>query len=267
MPETAGFPLSAEPMDIPLFPLHVVLCPGVALPLHVFEPRYRLLVERAIDASSPFGVVLIRYGRDVGSSDLTLAGVGTFAEIRRAGRHPDGRFELLVVGTGRFELDSVDQDREPYIVGSVTPLDEPPGDEALASTLADRTLRRFAHYLRLLEPGEGETAPPFDVQVEVETSDAPEADDEAEPAERAGASAWEEVSGTIRIPDDPVALSHLLSGIVQIDLPTRQRLLEAATAVDRLTELDRILRREVRLLEHRLRLFVPPTVEDGARRS
>ncbi len=257
-------------MDIPLFPLHVVLCPGVALPLHVFEPRYRLLVERSIDASSPFGVVLIRYGRDVGSSDLTLAGVGTFAEIRRAGRHPDGRFELLVVGTGRFELDSVDQDREPYIVGSVTPLDDPLGDEALASTLADRTLRRFAHSLRLLEPGEGEAAPPFDVQVEVETSDAPEADEEAEPAEDAedaGASAWEEVSGTIRIPDDPVALSHLLSGIVQVDLPSRQRLLEAATAVDRLTALDRILRREVRLLEHRLRLFLPPGVEDAARRS
>lgn len=254
-------------MDIPLFPLHVVLCPGVALPLHVFEPRYRLLVERSIDASSPFGVVLIRYGRDVGSSDLTLAGVGTFAEIRRAGRHPDGRFELLVVGTGRFELDSVDQDREPYIVGSVTPLDDPPGDEALASTLADRTLRRFAHYLRLLEPGEGETAPPFDVQVEVETTEAPEGDEEAESAGAAAASGWEEVSGTIRIPDDPVALSHLLSGIVQVDLPTRQRLLEAATAVDRLTELDRILRREVRLLEHRLRLFVPPGIEDAARRS
>src|SRR3989337_2434064 len=53
-------------MDLPLFPLHTVLCPGVALPLHVFEERYRVMVGRCIDLGEPFGVVLIRQGREVG---------------------------------------------------------------------------------------------------------------------------------------------------------------------------------------------------------
>ena len=47
-------------MQIPLFPLHTVLCPGIALPLHIFEPRYRLMVEACIERESPFGIVLIR---------------------------------------------------------------------------------------------------------------------------------------------------------------------------------------------------------------
>ena len=56
-------------MDLPLFPLHTVLCPGVALPLHVFEERYRVMVGRCIDLGEPFGVVLIRQGREVGPLD------------------------------------------------------------------------------------------------------------------------------------------------------------------------------------------------------
>ena len=91
-------------MDLPLFPLHAVLCPGVALPLHVFEARYKAMVERCLADQSPFGVVLIREGREVGPGDLAVAGVGTVAEIREATRYPDGRFDLLTLGTQRFRL-------------------------------------------------------------------------------------------------------------------------------------------------------------------
>ena len=70
------------------------------------------------------------------------------------------------------------------------------------------------------------------------------------------------------IPDDPTVLSYLLSGIVQIELPRRQALLEAATTVDRLESLIRLLDREVMLLSGRLRLFSPdPRLLGGARRS
>ena len=84
-------------MDLPLFPLHTVLCPGVALPLHVFEERYKTMVQRCLAAQSPFGVVLIREGREVGPGDLAVAGVGTVAEIREATRYPDGRYDLVTI--------------------------------------------------------------------------------------------------------------------------------------------------------------------------
>ena len=64
-------------MEIPLFPLHTVLCPGIVLPLHIFEDRYRALVRHCLDTGLPFGVVLIRSGREVGpGAASTLAGVG-----------------------------------------------------------------------------------------------------------------------------------------------------------------------------------------------
>ena len=59
-------------MEIPLFPLHTVLCPGIVLPLHIFEERYRALTRHCLDTGAPFGVVLIRDGREVGT-DRTLA--------------------------------------------------------------------------------------------------------------------------------------------------------------------------------------------------
>ena len=96
-------------MEIPLFPLHQVLCPGIVLPLHIFEDRYRAMTRRCLDTGEPFGVVLIRDGREAGTKGMaTLAGVGAFAEIREAGRYPDGRYDLLAAATGRFAIESVD---------------------------------------------------------------------------------------------------------------------------------------------------------------
>ena len=156
-------------MEIPLFPLRTVLCPGIALPLHVFEPRYQLMTERCVESSSPFGIVLIREGRETGPGNVALAGIGTLAEIREATRYPDGRYDLLVVGTGRFAVEEVDAAREPYLLGRVVPLDDDMGDVDRATTLAARTMRRFVAYLQLLQPMEGETAEEIDVRVEIET--------------------------------------------------------------------------------------------------
>ena len=160
-------------MRVPLFPLHTVLAPGIALPLHVFEERYRVMVRRCIDASQPFGVVLIREGSEVApvageAAELAIAGVGTFAEIREANRHADGRWDLLVVGTGRFSVREVDTDEAPYLVAEVDPEDDDVGDPDEAAELVGRVGRRFVEYLRLLQPREGELGLALDVQVEVE---------------------------------------------------------------------------------------------------
>src|SRR5207344_1531798 len=158
-------------MEIPLFPLHTVLCPGIVLPLHIFEDRYRALTRHCLDTGAPFGVVLIREGREVGSGQvLALAGVGALVEIREAGRYPDGRYDLLAAATGRFSIDAVDPGREPYLVADVTPLEDEVGDEARAERLSASAIRRFVRYLELMRARDGETSEVLDIRVEVEST-------------------------------------------------------------------------------------------------
>jgi uncharacterized protein len=260
-------------MEIPLFPLHQVLCPGIVLPLHIFEDRYRAMTRRCLDTGEPFGVVLIRDGREVGSKGMaTLAGVGAFAEIREAGRYPDGRYDLLAAATGRFAIESVDAQREPYLVAEVTPLDDDVGDEGRAERLAARAIQRFVRYLDLMRARDGESSEVLDIRVEIDAS-VGEPDDDVDPdatarAEPAPAEAETPTRRDLDIPDDPTVLSYLLSGIVQVELPRRQALLEAETTVERLEGLIALLERELVLLGRRLRYFTPdPASMRGARRS
>ncbi len=282
-------------MEIPLFPLHTVLCPGIVLPLHIFEDRYRALTRHCLDTGAPFGVVLIRDGREVGADrTLALAGVGALVEIREAGRYPDGRYDLLAAATGRFAIDAVDPRREPYLVADVTPLDDEVGDEARAERLAASAIRRFVRYLELMRARDGETVEALDIRVEVESAGSDSDDDGDDDSsadelevevdldlggladDEPGALEIETVTPTtdaerrrdLVIPDDPTVLSYLLSGIVQIELPRRQALLEASTTVERLEALVKLLDREVMLLASRLRLFAPdPRLLRGPRRS
>jgi Lon protease-like protein len=258
-------------MEIPLFPLHTVLCPGIVMPLHIFEDRYRALVRHCLDTGTPFGVVLIKDGREVGTGAVaTLAGVGAFAEIRRAGRYPDGRFDLLAAATGRFAIESVDTNKAPYLVAHVTPLDDDVGDEPRAERLSAAAIRRFVRYLELMRARDGETTEVLDIQVELEAPDddtdaALATDDDTDEEVVAGEDA---VATELTIPDDPTVLSYLLSGIVQVELPRRQRLLEAETTEERLEELVALLDREVLLLGERLRYFeLDPRTLAGPARS
>ena len=260
-------------MEIPLFPLHQVLCPGIVLPLHIFEDRYRAMTRRCLDTGEPFGVVLIRDGREVGTKGVaTLAGVGAFAEIREAGRYPDGRYDVLAAATGRFAIDSVDAQREPYLVAEVTPLDDEVGDEGRAERLAARAIQRFVRYLDLMRARDGESSEVLDIRVEIEAT-VGEPDDDVDPdaaaePELTTADAEPPTRRDLDIPDDPTVLSYLLSGIVQVELPRRQALLEADTTVDRLEGLIELLERELLLLGRRLRYFTPdPATMRGARRS
>jgi Lon protease-like protein len=220
-----------------------------------------------------------------------LAGVGALVEIREAGRYPDGRYDLLAAATGRFAIDTVDQAREPYLVADVTPLEDEVGDEARAERLAASAIRRFVRYLELMRARDGETVEALDIRVEVESvsSDDDDDDDETSPDDleveldldelvddAPGALEIETITPTTEaerrrdlvIPDDPTVLSYLLSGIVQIELPRRQALLEASTTVERLEALVKLLDREVMLLASRLRLFAPdPRLLRGPRRS
>ncbi len=107
-----------EVYRLPLFPLHTVLFPGQTLPLHIFEPRYQLMVHRCLAEEIPFGVVLIQEGVEVGGSAIPYT-VGTLARITDVEPLSGGRMNITAVGEHRFHLHRYDETQEPYLVGDL----------------------------------------------------------------------------------------------------------------------------------------------------
>ncbi len=122
---------------MPMFPLGSVLFPGMPLPLHVFEPRYRALVQQCIDSDPEFGVVLIERGSEVGGGD-TRSGVGTVARLVEATRFEDGRWAVAAIGLRRIRVQEWLPD-DPYPIADVEDwpdADGSPTPEALAPVVA-----------------------------------------------------------------------------------------------------------------------------------
>jgi Lon protease-like protein len=103
---------------IPLFPLEVVLFPGTPLPLHIFEPRYKLMVRRCLENHEVFGVILTR--------SEGIAPVGCAAEIVQiVKKYEDGRMDILTVGQSAYRVSEV-FDEQPYLEGGVEYLEDEP---------------------------------------------------------------------------------------------------------------------------------------------
>jgi Lon protease-like protein len=252
--------------ELPLFPLHSVLCPGIALPLHIFEPRYREMVGHCLETGSPFGVVLIRDGREVGPLAGHIADVGTTAAIRQASRYPDGRLDIVTVGETRFRVVSVDSASQAYLVGTVEELEEPLGGAAAdAETLAASVGRRFLDYLEMLQPPEGAAVEGRGGGVaggaigrSAPDAVSPEDDEEGAPGSDAPTDADRRaqlLASARRLIEegDATAVSYLLTGLVQLELSARQELLEVPDTIGRLRRLEGHLAREHHLLKRHLR--------------
>jgi len=244
-------------MEIPLFPLHAVLVPGGPLPLHIFEPRYRALVVDCVAAGTPFGVVCISAGREVGVGSVSFAAVGTLAEIREVARYPDGRYDIVTMGTKRFRVERVEGDWKPYLVGIGDLLPELIGDPARVALLAARVRSRFVRYLELLQvddedaaAGDGDPGTPGRADSGARNP-GPASPVDPDPA-AATLARLEEIVALIAPRDDPVGLGHIVSGLVQVQLARRQGLLEASTTEERLADLDTILASEAALLSRGL---------------
>ncbi|TDD69998.1 peptidase S16 [Actinomadura darangshiensis] len=196
-----------------LFPLGTVLFPGLVLPLHLFEDRYRRLIGDLLDQPEPrgFGVVGIELGHEVGETSAhRLAEVGCVAELREVSPHPDGRYDIVTVGTRRFRLKELDRSR-PYLRGEVEflPEERGSGPEPVAARVR-RLFRLYRH--RLGAAGAG-------------------------PMER------------IDPPDDPVTLSYVIAASLVLDGQDKQRLLECEDATLRLEAERDLLARENRILD------------------
>lgn len=106
-------------VDLPLFPLDTVLFPGMALPLHIFEPRYKEMIGQCLETGQPFGVVLIRRGQEAGAPLPQPYGVGCTAKIIQVDPLDDGNLNILVLGRDRFRILSLEREPHPYLTAQV----------------------------------------------------------------------------------------------------------------------------------------------------
>jgi Lon protease-like protein len=184
------------------------------MPLHIFEPRYRILVRRCIERQRPFGIVLIRHGTEVGEGAEPYD-VGTEAKIVAESPLPDGRSYIVTRGERRFAVESLIADAEPYLIGQVRFLDETDGDRATdrAGVAREALGAYLLAVVAVTEDARGERALADDLR------NAPPSD-----------------------------LAYRIAGSLAVDAPQQQALLELDTASARLEAETRILNRETELL-------------------
>jgi Lon protease-like protein len=216
-----GRSLGRVSRTLPLFPLGTVLFPGTALPLHVFEPRYRALMDDLTGAelgtpiiTPEFGITLIERGHEVGGGDARST-VGTVCRLADAQQLPDGRWVVVAGGVGRFAVAEWLPD-DPYPQAVVEDLESPPWDPAGQADLE----RVEAGVRRTLEL-----------------------------AERLG-----DLDGPVEftLDDDPAVAAWQVCGVAPVGDLDRQRLLQAGDAIERLALLDGLVTEVADVLAHRL---------------
>ena len=196
-----------------MFPLSAVVFPGVGIPLHVFEPRYRALTRHCLDGDGRFGIVLIERGSEVGGGDVRFD-LGTLARIAEAAELPDGRWVLVVVGVRRLRVERWLPD-EPYPRAEVTELEDrvPGPDAGDRRDAVERLLRRA-----------------LAIKAEL-----------GEPA----------AAATVELDADPALAAYQAAALAPIGPADAQRLLEPDSAEERLDLLAALLEDEVDVLARR----------------
>ncbi len=204
--------------ELPLFPLPVVLFPGVPLPLHIFEPKYRQMLADVRVTNNLFGLSYF----DPAASDREIppAGhVGCVAEITESQAMPDGRSNILTVGVIRYRLDSYVERGDEYLVARVTYFEDEEEDYSLLTDSAREvaeTFTRIAQAVRIIND-ERTTLP--------------------------------DISNT-----EPQRLSFLVAAAMEIEGEVKQELLELRSTSERLRRLRGMLARAVKSYEERARI-------------
>lgn len=199
---------------VPVFPLNLVAFPGMVVPLHVFEERYRAMVRSLLEVDPArdrcFAIVAIREGYEVGShASRSMYRVGSLMQLTEAHALPDGRYDVVATGRHRVRVMEVDESG-PFLRAQVQELHDPlDGGVDDTAAAAARALATFARYRTEVSRLRGD-----EVMV--------------------GA-----------LPRDPDLLSYTLASTCALTLPERQQLLEAPTAGERLALLHALMRREL----------------------
>ena len=198
---------------LPLFPLPLVLLPGAPLPLHIFEPRYRRMLADCLAGDSEFGIVYLP--PQLGERELPAGHVGCVAHVATSVLLDDGRSNLVVTGVERFALGAYVETGAPYHVADVAEyrdLPEPALPVAAAGARVRQLFGRVGRAARALA-------------------------DETDPVPA--------------LPDDDALLSFAVASHIDLDSPTRQRLVQSRSPSGRLAELESLLAAAVTPLERR----------------
>ena len=204
--------------ELPLFPLPVVLFPGMPMPLHIFEPRYRKMLSDIRARDSLFGLSYF----DAGSSgrDVPPAGhIGCVAEVTESQSLPDGRSNVLAVGVIRYQVEDYVERDDPYLVVRVNFFeDEAESHQEVRASSHDvaAMFMRVANSIRIINDERG------------------------------------------NLPDitetEPQRLSFLVAAAMELEAEVKQELLELRSTSERLHRLHHLLGRVVRNYEERARL-------------
>jgi len=183
--------------ELPLFPLDVVLFPGMILPLHIFEPRYREMTALCLESKQPFGVVRTR--RDSAPGRERFYQVGTTACIIGAERLGDGRYNIMTVGQARFKV-LEERHIHAYTTGLVVPYEDVPDQSGELAALYRVASDLFRRYLKTMFALAGKP------------------------------------DLTPNIPMNPEELSYFIAYCVDLEDDRRQELLELTSTVTRLRQ-------------------------------
>lgn len=124
---------------LPLFPLDLVLLPGVPLPLHIFEPRYKEMIGECLEQKKPFGIVR--------ASEEGVAGIGCTAQVVSVTKkYDDGRMDILARGINRFEVLEVNEERS-FLRAEIAMIEDEPGKPT--SEMVEQALRLHAEIAKL----------------------------------------------------------------------------------------------------------------------
>ena len=199
---------------LPIFPLPLVLFPGVTIPLHIFEPRYRRMLVDCLERDRRFGILFLAEG----DSEETLGvggDIGCVAHVESHDELPDGRSNIIVAGRERFMLRALVTSPLPYRVGMIVPYEDTPEPAALLEPLAARVRERFdriAHAARAIS-------------------------DDEQPVPD--------------LPEDPALLAFRVASFIDLSVAEHRRLLASTSPGERLRSVDGVLGSAVDAMERR----------------
>ncbi|MFN2453272.1 MAG: LON peptidase substrate-binding domain-containing protein [Pyrinomonadaceae bacterium] len=204
--------------ELPLFPLSVVLFPGVPMPFHIFEPRYQQMLADARAGDNLIGVSY--FDPNASERDSPPTGhLGCVAEITETQTLPDGRSNIMTLGLVRYRVEAYVERGDPYLVGEVSFFEDEPEDERLLARHAREVSDLFAR-----------------IALAVRTLN-------------------DERARLPELPDtDPERLSFLIAAAMEIDPEIKLELLETRSTSERLLRLGDLLQRAVKDYEERARI-------------
>lgn len=202
---------------LPLFPLNTVLFPGMPLSLHIFEDRYKQMINYCLETREPFGVVLIESGAEALGPLAQPHLIGCTAHITQVQPLAGGRMNIIAVGQDRFQIESLNFETESYLTGQVEILPLQNDNPDALVPVGHKLRPLLKHYLQLLAQADNLQ---FDFQ---------------------------------QLPTDALALVYLAAFLLQIPADQKQELLDMMDARELAGAVLAAYRRETVLLDAMLR--------------